>query len=153
LLELKGRRAFMRIPLAKGEMFAQPLGGVREFRWGRDLGCYLTKFAPYNALKLIARKSRPHRVGSEHSILWVGSIVMHCTGWGHSMLKEPKCKSHHAPLHQASYPESLVGNPQLRTSTIAQSPLQIRHSWREIMLFLAPNIFCRGSNIASKRCW
>ena len=30
-----------------------PLGGLRGFRWGWFVGCYVTKFAPHNALKLI----------------------------------------------------------------------------------------------------
>ena len=32
-----------------------PHGGVRGFRWGRIPGCYVTKPAPHEALKLIAR--------------------------------------------------------------------------------------------------
>ena len=31
-----------------------PLGGLRGFRWGRNVGCYVTQFAPDEALKLIA---------------------------------------------------------------------------------------------------
>ena len=30
---------------------SQPLGGIRGFRWGRHPGCYVTKFAPHQALK------------------------------------------------------------------------------------------------------
>jgi len=29
-------------------------GGVRGVRWGRNPGCYVTRFAPHNALKMIA---------------------------------------------------------------------------------------------------
>jgi len=31
-----------------------PLGGVRGLCWGRIPGCYVTKFAPHAALKLMA---------------------------------------------------------------------------------------------------
>ena len=31
------------------------LCGLRGFRWGRIQGCHVTNFAPYRALKLIAR--------------------------------------------------------------------------------------------------
>ena len=34
---------------------SMPLSGDRGFRWGRNLVCCLTKFAPHKALKLIAR--------------------------------------------------------------------------------------------------
>ena len=30
---------------------ALPHGGLRRFRWGRNLGCDVTKFAPHKALK------------------------------------------------------------------------------------------------------
>ena len=33
----------------------RPHIGVRGFRWGRIPGCYVTKFAPHTALKLIAQ--------------------------------------------------------------------------------------------------
>ena len=33
---------------------ARPHGGVRSFRWGQSLGCYVTKLAPHEALTLIA---------------------------------------------------------------------------------------------------
>ena len=41
------RAVFASVGLEK----SKPFGGVREFRWGRFSGCYVTKFAPHSAQK------------------------------------------------------------------------------------------------------